>query len=219
MSISQQYQQIINHLPAHVQLVAVSKTHPVELIREVYDLGQRKFGENKVQEILAKAPQLPDDVEWHLIGHLQTNKVRQVLPYVTVIESIDSEKLLYEINKEASKINKKINCLLQVKIAEEDSKYGLTETEALEIIQKYQNQEFPFINIIGLMGMATFTDNKAQVKNEFSRLKKFFDSINEKLPVSTLSMGMSDDHPLAIESGSTSVRIGSAIFGHRDYSV
>lgn len=218
MSIQENYNAIKSQLPPHVELVAVSKTHPVSAIQEVYDLGQRVFGENKVQELTEKYPLLPKDIQWHLIGHLQTNKVKYIAEFIDTIQSVDSEKLLREINKEAGKYQRKIKVLLQVKIAEEESKFGLEAEEAKNLYQKYLNGEFPNIVITGLMGMATFTEDENQIKKEFLNLKGLFDELNQLKPLETLSMGMSDDFPIAIECGATSVRVGSAIFGRRDYS-
>lgn len=217
MSLTENYHTIKSQLPAHVQLVAVSKTHPVSAIQEVYDSGQRIFGENKVQELVEKYPHLPKDIQWHLIGHLQTNKVKYIAGFVDTIQSADSEKLLLEINKEAGKHNRKIKVLLQVKIAEEESKFGLDIMEAHDLFQKYLNGGFPHIEITGLMGMATFTENENQIRKEFSLLKKVFDEFSAVKKLETLSMGMSDDFPVAIECGANSVRVGSAIFGRRDY--
>ena len=216
-ALAQNYTQIKNSLPADVQLVAVSKTHPAEEVEKVYQLGQRVFGENKVQEMVEKYEVLPKDIQWHLIGHLQTNKVKYIAPFIDTIQSVDSEKLLIEINKEAAKNNKKIKVLLQVKIAEEETKYGLEISEAKEIFSNYLEHQYPNIEILGLMGMATFTDNNNQVKSEFLVLKSLFDELSTFRKLETLSMGMSDDFALAIECGSTSVRIGSAIFGVRNY--
>ena len=217
MSIQENYHKIKSQIPANVELVAVSKFHPVEKIKEVYDCGQKVFGENKVQELLTKVNELPADIQWHLIGHLQTNKVKYIAPFIDTIQSVDSEKLLLEINKEAVKNNRKIKVLLQVKIAEEETKYGLEISEAKEIFSNYLEHQYPNIEILGLMGMATFTDNKNQVKSEFLVLKSLFDELSTFKKLETLSMGMSDDFALAIECGSTSVRIGSAIFGVRNY--
>jgi pyridoxal phosphate enzyme (YggS family) len=218
MDIKENYNHIKNQLPNDVQLVAVSKTHPVSAIQEVYDLGQKVFGENKVQELTEKYPLLPKDIQWHLIGHLQTNKVKYIAEFIDTIQSVDSEKLLVEINKEATKYSRKIKVLLQVKIAAEDSKFGFEISEAQDVFQKYINGEFSNIEITGLMGMATFTDDKEQVKKEFLTLKNVFDELNQLKKLDTLSMGMSDDFPIAIECGANSVRVGSAIFGRRDYS-
>ncbi|WBV57242.1 YggS family pyridoxal phosphate-dependent enzyme [Chryseobacterium daecheongense] len=218
MDIKENYNNIKGQLSEGVQLVAVSKTHPVSAIQEVYDLGQKVFGENKVQELMEKYPLLPKDIQWHLIGHLQTNKVKYIAEFIDTIQSVDSEKVLLEINKEAGKHNRKIKVLLQVKIAAEDSKFGLEISEARELFQRYINGEFANIHITGLMGMATFTDDQQQVKKEFLTLKKVFDELNQLKKLDTLSMGMSDDFPIAIECGANSVRVGSAIFGRRDYS-
>ena len=217
MSIQENYHKIKAQIPTNVELVAVSKFHPVEKIKEVYDCGQKVFGENKVQELLTKVNELPADIQWHLIGHLQTNKVKFIAPFIDTIQSVDSEKLLLEINKEAAKNNRIIKVLLQVKIAEEETKYGLEIAEAKEIFSNYLEHQYPNIEILGLMGMATFTDNKNQVKSEFLVLKSLFDELSTFKKLETLSMGMSDDFKLAIECGSTSVRIGSAIFGMRNY--
>lgn len=219
MSIQKNYEEIIQSLPANIKLVAVSKTHPAEAIQEVYNLGQRVFGENKVQEMIAKQPILPNDIQWHLIGHLQSNKVKYVAEFVDTIESVDSEKLLEEINKQAAKHNRKIKVLLQVKIAEEDSKTGMEVSETKELFLKYLQGHFENIEITGLMGIGTFTDDTEQTKREFLFLKRLFDQLSVQKKLETLSMGMSGDYQLAIECGSTSVRIGSSIFGARDYSI
>ncbi|MBP1164300.1 pyridoxal phosphate enzyme (YggS family) [Chryseobacterium sp. PvR013] len=218
MSIKENYNAIKDQLPSGVQLVAVSKTHPASAVQEVYDLGQKVFGENKVQELMEKAPLLPQDIQWHLIGHLQTNKVKYIAPFIDTVQSVDSEKLLTEINKEAGKNNRVIKVLLQVKIAAEESKFGLEISEAKDAYQQYLEGKFPHVEITGLMGMATFTDDEQQVKNEFLTLKSLFDELNQLKTANTLSMGMSDDFPIAIECGANSVRVGSAIFGRRDYS-
>lgn len=218
MSIQENYNDIKNQLPSNVQLVAVSKTHPVSAIQEVYELGQRVFGENKVQEVMEKYPLLPKDIEWHLIGHLQTNKVKYIAEFIDTIQSVDSEKLIKEIDKEASKHSRIIKVLLQVKIAEEESKFGLEIEEAKDLFQKYISGGFPNVEITGLMGMATFTEDKDQIRKEFLILKNLFDELNQLKKLETLSMGMSDDFPIAIECGANSVRVGSAIFGRRDYS-
>lgn len=217
MSIQENYHKIKAQIPENVELVAVSKFHPVEKIKEVYDCGQKVFGENKVQELLTKVNELPSDIQWHLIGHLQTNKVKYIALFIDTIQSVDSEKLLLEINKEAVKNSRIIKVLLQIKIAEEETKYGLEIAEAKEIFSNYLENQYPNIEILGLMGMATFTDNKNQVKSEFLVLKSLFDELSTFKKLETLSMGMSDDFSLAIECGSNSVRIGSAIFGVRNY--
>lgn len=218
MSIQENYRDIKSRLQENVQLVAVSKTHPVSSIQEVYDLGQKVFGENKVQELVEKYPLLPKDIQWHIIGHLQTNKVKYIAEFVDTIQSVDSEKVLNEINKEAGKHNRKIKVLLQVKIAEEDTKFGLEISEAKDLFQKFINGNFPNIEITGLMGMATFTEDENQIRKEFSFLKNLFDELSQIKKLETLSMGMSDDFPIAMECGANSVRVGSAIFGRRDYS-
>lgn len=217
MSIKEQYQHIKSQLPEDVTLVAVSKNHSIEKIQEVYNLGQRIFGENKVQEMMEKQPNLPSDIEWHLIGHLQTNKVKYIAPFVAMIQSVDSEKLLSEINKQAEKNERTIKVLFQVKIAEEDTKTGFEVSEAKDLFLKYLQGEFPNIEIVGLMGMASFVDDKEQVKREFLFLKRLFDQLSIQKKLDVLSMGMSDDFPLAIECGANSVRVGSAIFGQRVY--
>ena len=211
------YQEIIKQIPENVKLVAVSKMHPVEKIQQVYDLGQRVFGENKVQELLEKFPLLPGDIQWHLIGHLQTNKVKYIAEFIDTIQSVDSEKLLTEIDKQAEKHKRKIKVLLQVKIAEEETKFGLEINEAKELFTDYLNGRYPNIEITGLMGMATFTDDKNQVRKEFMYLKQIFDQLSLLKKLDTLSMGMSDDFRIAINCGANSVRIGSAIFGNRNY--
>lgn len=218
MSIKENYNNIKKQLPSTVQLVAVSKTHPVSAIEEVYQLGQRVFGENKVQELTEKYPLLPKDIQWHLIGHLQTNKVKYIAEFIDTIQSVDSEKLLREINKEAAKHNRVINVFLQVKIAEEETKFGLEISEAEDLFKKFVDGEFSNINITGLMGMATFTEDENVVRKEFKILKDLFDDLSKTKSLQTLSMGMSDDFPVAIECGANSVRVGSAIFGRRDYS-
>ncbi|MCX8525011.1 YggS family pyridoxal phosphate-dependent enzyme [Chryseobacterium formosus] len=219
MSIQENYNNIKSQLSENVELVAVSKTHSVSAIQEVYNLGQRVFGENKVQELTEKYPLLPKDIQWHLIGHLQTNKVKYIAEFIDTIQSVDSEKLLNEINKEAAKHNRKIKVLLQVKIAEEESKFGLEIVEAKDLFQKFANGEFTNVEITGLMGMATFTEDETQIRKEFSVLKSLFDELNQTQKLETLSMGMSDDFLIAIESGANSIRVGSAIFGRRDYSI
>ena len=217
MSLETNYQNILSQLPTNVKLVTVSKTNPADKIKELYDLGQRAFGENKVQELLEKQEMLPNDVEWHLIGHLQTNKVKFIAGFISIIESVDSEKLLKEIDKEALKNNRKISVLLQVKIAKEETKFGLTADETRAIFSDYINGNYPNVEIKGLMGMASFVDDETQIREEFGILKQLFDELSKLKPLKTLSMGMSGDFPLAIECGSNSVRVGSAIFGERNY--
>lgn len=219
MSITQNLIQIKAQLPVNVALVAVSKTKPVADLMEAYDTGQRIFGENKIQEMTEKWESMPKDIEWHMIGHVQTNKVKFMAEYVNLIHGVDSLKLLEEINKQALKQNRIINCLLQIYIAEEESKFGLDQNELNEILNSEAFKTLKNIQITGLMGMATFTENQTQIKKEFQNLKSIFDkyknlnSINCHL--NTLSMGMSGDYQLAIECGSTMVRIGSSIFGNR----
>lgn len=215
--IKEQYENIKQSLPEQVELVAVSKTHSVEKIKTVYDLGQRVFGENKVQELTEKASRLPSDIQWHLIGHLQTNKVKYIAEFIDTIQSVDSERLLMEINRQAEKFGKTIKVLLQVKIAEEDTKFGLEVSETKELFLKWIQGKFQNVEIIGLMGMATFTDDKSQVQREFNFLKRLFVQLSLQKSLSKLSMGMSGDYELAIECGANSVRIGSAIFGERNY--
>lgn len=210
------YQKIKTGLPENVQLVAVSKTQPSNKIQELYDVGQRIFGENKVQEMVEKSELLPKDIQWHLIGHLQTNKVKYIAPFVDTIQSVDSAKILAEINKEAAKNGRIINVLLQVKIAAEDSKFGLEIKECEELFHQFLLGKFPNVTIKGLMGMATFTEDENQIQGEFLILKNLFDHLSQQKPLETLSMGMSDDYLLAINSGANSVRVGSAIFGKRD---
>ena len=202
------------------RLVAVSKTHTPEKIKEAYDAGQRLFGENKVQELCSKQAVLPADIEWHLIGHLQTNKVKQVVSFVSLIHSVDSLKLLEEINKQAKKINRVVHCLVQVHIAAEETKFGFDEQELIDLIQSEKIIELDAVKVIGLMGMATFTDNQEQIRNEFRSLKNLFEKIKTlQLPpnieMKELSMGMSQDYEIAVEEGSTLVRIGTAVFGRR----
>jgi len=221
MSIKNSLQKIKYTLPEHVTLVAVSKTKPVSDLMEAYDAGQRIFGENKIQEMCDKWEQMPKDIQWHMIGHVQTNKVKFMAPFVSLIHGVDSLKLLEEINKQANKYNRIIDCLLQIHIAEEDTKFGLNENELHEILQFVQNDKegMKNIRIVGLMGMATFTNNQQQIKKEFTYLKSIFDKTNQhqtsNFKLQTLSMGMSGDYPLAIKCGSTMVRIGSSIFGRR----
>lgn len=214
--LEKKYLVIKNDLPDDVQLVAVSKNHGAEKIQKIYDLGQRVFGENKVQELTDKYETLPKDIEWHLIGHLQSNKVKYIAPFINTIQSVDSEKILKEISKEALKNDRTINVLLQVKIAEEDSKFGLDIKEAKEIYKNYKEKLYPNVEITGLMGMATNTDIETQVKSEFKKLKQLFDDLQGDKNLTRLSMGMSGDFKTAIDCGSNSVRIGSSIFGSRN---
>ena len=219
MSIKDNLLQIKSQLPESVTLVAVSKTKPVSDLMEAYNAGQRIFGENKIQEMTEKWEQMPKDIQWHMIGHVQTNKVKYMAEYVSLIHGVDSLKLLQEINKQAAKHNRVIDCLLQMYIAEEETKFGLDEKELEDILHFVQNDKFQNIKVVGLMGMATFTDNQTQIKKEFLNLKSTFDKINSlsivNYQLSIISMGMSGDYNLAIECGSTMVRIGSSIFGNR----
>ena len=213
MGIASNLNTVLSLLPKKVTLVAVSKTTPNSVILEAYHAGQKIFGENKVQELVQKAEELPKDIVWHMIGHLQTNKVKFIAPFVALIHGVDSIKLLKEINKRAEQNNRVIDCLLQVHIATESTKFGFDITEVKEAITIAK--EFQNIKIVGLMGMATFTDNKRQVLEEFKSLNAVFESVKNK-DITTLSMGMSGDYQLAIEQGSTMVRVGSAIFGLRN---
>jgi hypothetical protein len=222
MSIAQNLTQIKTQLPAHVTLVAVSKTKPVSDLMEAYNAGQRIFGENKIQEMTDKWEQMPKDIEWHMIGHVQTNKVKFMAEYVSLIHGVDSLKLLQEINKQAKKHNRVIDCLLQIHIAEEETKFGLDEEELNHILTSDEFKNLENIKIVGLMGMATFTENQNQIEKEFNYLKSIFDKLNtipfnQNLQPNILSMGMSGDYQLAISCGSTMVRIGSSIFGNRNY--
>jgi pyridoxal phosphate enzyme (YggS family) len=217
MSIENNLNNIKAVLPANVTLVAVSKTKPVADLMEAYNAGQRIFGENKIQEMTYKWEEMPKDIQWHMIGHVQTNKVKFMAEYISLIHGVDSFKLLKEINKQAAKNNRVINCLLQIYIAEEESKFGLDENELHEILISEEFKELKNIKIDGLMGMATFTENQNQIEKEFLNLKSIFDKINtEQLQLKTLSMGMSGDYKLAISCGSSMVRIGSSIFGNRN---
>lgn len=223
MLIRENIEEIQKDLPIHCKLIAVSKTQPVERIKEAYDAGQRVFGENKVQELVPKHDALPKDIEWHMIGHLQSNKVKYIAPFVHLIHGIDSVKLLEEVNKQGQKNQRVISCLLQVHIAKEETKFGFADKEILELIHSPSLEKMSNIKITGLMGMATFTDNKGQVRREFRSLKKLFDTLkNSTLPsncdIRELSMGMSGDYKIAIEEGSTMVRVGTAIFGERNYT-
>lgn len=218
-SIEENYKKIKSSLSENVELVAVSKTHPAQLVQEVYDLGQRVFAENKVQELVEKYPELPKDIRWHLIGHLQTNKVKYIAEFVHTIQSVDSEKILAEIDKQAAKFQRKIKILLQVKIAEEDSKYGLEVSEAESLFKSWLDGAFPNVEITGMMGMATFTVNDDQIEAEFKKLTDLFNELSAIHPLEKLSMGMSGDYKIAIDCGANSVRIGSAIFGSRQYDV
>lgn len=219
MSIKDNLDKIKSELPLGVTLVAVSKTKPNKDIMQAYDAGQRVFGENKVQEMVQKWQDLPKDIEWHMIGHLQRNKVKYMAEFVSLIHGVDSPRLLKEINKQAKKHDRVIPCLLQIHIAEEDTKFGLDRNELDQLINSEEFKTMENIKIVGLMGMATFTDDKKQVSKEFALLKSLFDDLKTELPdIGILSMGMSGDYQLAIKEGSNMVRIGSSIFGARNYS-
>ncbi len=224
MDIKNNIAEITNSLQGlPVKLVAVSKTKPNELIIESYNAGQRLFGENKVQEMTEKSEALPKDIEWHMIGHVQSNKVKYMAPYVSLIHSIDSWKLLKEVNKQAKKNDRIIDCLLQIHIAEEETKFGLSEEELFEILNSSELKILENIKIIGLMGMATFTENQNQIRKEFKVLKSLFNEVKDQfnapnIDLRELSMGMSGDYEIAIEEGSTLIRVGSSIFGTRNNS-
>ena len=218
MSIPNNIKSLYSELPKDVSLVAVSKTKPVSDIEEAYNTGQRIFGENKIQEMTDKWERLPKDIEWHMIGHVQTNKVKYMAPYVSLIHSADRFKLFKEINKQAKAAERTIQVLLQVKIAEEDSKFGMPPQEAIQVLEENVLAQYTNVEVTGLMGMASFTDDQEQVKREFLQLKSIFDLFKDRHNLKTLSMGMSGDYELAIECGSNMVRIGSAIFGERDNS-
>jgi hypothetical protein len=217
MSIKENLSTVLKTIPNSVTLVAVSKTKPLSDILQVYDEGQRIFGENKVQEMTEKWEKMPKDIEWHMIGHLQRNKVKYMAQFVSLIHGVDSPRLLSEINKQAKKHNRTISCLLQVHIAEEDTKFGFDEEELIALVNNNDFKEFKNVKLTGLMGMATFTDDMSQVRREFKNLKSLYSKLKNSYPdFSTLSMGMSGDYKIAIEEGSTMVRIGSSIFGSRN---
>jgi PLP dependent protein len=222
MSIQRNIEEIRKHIPAHVKLVCVSKFHPNETLLEAYQCGERVFGESKVQELCGKQESLPTDISWHFIGHLQSNKIKYIVPFVELIHGVDSYKLLEEINKQALKAGKTVNCLLQIHIAQEETKFGFSAEELIQTLSEGKWKELSGVNICGLMGMATYTDNREQIRNEFKGLKGLLDLVKEQYfseypTFCELSMGMSDDYLLAIEEGSTLVRVGSSIFGHREY--
>ncbi|MFH4965796.1 YggS family pyridoxal phosphate-dependent enzyme [Gaetbulibacter sp. M235] len=223
MAIKENLNYIKSSLPKHVTLVAVSKTKPISDLMEAYNAGQRIFGENKIQEMADKHEAMPKDIEWQMIGHVQKNKVKYMAPFVSLIHGVDDIKLLEEINKQAIKHDRVIDCLLQIKIASEDSKFGMKPNDASDLIQSEVFSELKNIRIMGVMGMATFTDDENQIKKEFQLLKHTFntlkplESFNFKPEI--ISMGMSGDYQLAIECGSTMIRVGSSIFGERDYSI
>ncbi|MEX2596844.1 MAG: YggS family pyridoxal phosphate-dependent enzyme [Salibacteraceae bacterium] len=223
MSVAENLKEIKSQLPDDVQLVAVSKVHLVDHIIKAYEAGHLDYGENKVQEMVSKAEVMPKEIRWHLVGHLQRNKVKYIVDFVHLIHGVDSLKLLKEIDKRAAKIDRVVDCLLQVHIAEEDSKFGFDEPECAELLASETFKAMRNVRIKGLMGMATFTEDQDQVGREFASLKALFErlksqfSAHDQWQPETLSMGMSGDYQLAIEQGSTMVRIGSAIFGERNY--
>ena len=219
MSISENIKKYQGSLPKNTTLVAVSKTKPVSSLLQAYDAGQRVFGENKIQEMASKWEEMPKDIQWHMIGHVQTNKVKYMAPFVALIHTVDSLKLLREINKQAAKHDRVINCLLQIKIAEEEHKFGLDHQDALLLLAKDIQATLPHVSIVGLMGMASFTENKTQIETEFKKLSTLHKNFIKQHPqLTVLSMGMSSDYTLALDHGSTMVRIGSSIFGARNYN-
>lgn len=223
MSIAENIDLVKSHLPVQVKLVAVSKTKPVEMLMEAYRHGQRAFGENKVQEMVAKYEAMPKDIEWHFIGHLQTNKIKYMASFVHLIHGVDSFKLLKAIDAEARKVGRIIPCLLQFHIAEEETKFGLSLDEALEMLDSEEYRALNHISLSGVMGMATFTDDETQIRKEFAALKSYFDNLKTNYfsgnpQFKEISMGMSGDYLIAVEEGSTMVRIGSTIFGERNYN-
>ncbi|MBI2279228.1 MAG: YggS family pyridoxal phosphate-dependent enzyme [Bacteroidetes bacterium] len=218
MSIAENIQKIKNNLPETVTLVAVSKTYPNEAILEAYQAGQRIFGENKVQELVTKYESLPKDIEWHMIGHLQTNKVKYIAPFVHLIHGVDSFNLLEEINKRAKNCHRIQKVLLQIYIAKEETKFGFSKEEVIDLLNSEKIKQLTNIEVVGLMGMATNTANEQQIRNEFKSLKTLFSMLNiHHLSLTTLSIGMSSDYKIAIEEGSTMIRVGSLIFGERNY--
>ena len=218
MSIKSEIERLRSELPEGVKLLAVSKFHPVEALQEAYDAGQRAFGESRPQELKAKQAVLPDDIEWHMIGHLQTNKIKYIAPYVHLIESLDSERLAEAIEKEAAKCDRTIDCLLEIHVTKEESKSGWDYAELLDFVRSGGFAAMPHIRLRGVMGMATFTDDEATIRGDFKRLNECFTELKEHFGAEfdTLSMGMSDDYPIAIEYGSTEVRIGSPNFAARE---
>lgn len=219
MSIRTEIERLRKELPEGIRLLAVSKFHPVEALREAYDAGQRAFGESRPQELKLKAEVMPHDVEWHMIGHLQTNKVKYIVPFVTLIESLDSERLAQEINRQAERCGRVIDCLLEIHITDEESKSGWAYDELMSYVSGGGFQAYPNIRVRGVMGMATFTDDEAVVRRDFKRLAECKAELSEYFgeEFDTLSMGMSDDYRIALEYGTTEVRIGSTIFGAREY--
>ena len=218
MSIAENLHQVLSTIPPKVSLVAVSKTKPEEDLLAAYNAGQRIFGENKIQEMTWKQESLPKDIEWHMIGHVQSNKVKYMAPYVNLIHGVDREKLLKEINKQAAKNDRVIDCLLQMHIAQEKTKFGLEASELEQIIKNALAGAYPNVRLVGLMGMATFTPDQNQIRTEFAQLKQhFYNTVSQLEHCSVLSMGMSGDYIIAIEEGSTMIRVGSKIFGERNY--
>lgn len=223
MNILENLNKIKREIPPGITLVAVSKTKPAKMILDLVNAGHLDFGENKVQDLLAKYEELPKEIRWHMIGHLQTNKVKYIAPFVHLVHGVDSLKLLGTINREGEKNNRKINCLFQIHISTESTKFGLNESELYDILGSEEFREMSFVNICGLMGMASFTDDSDQVRKEFKNLKRIFeklktDQFREISEFSILSMGMSGDYPLAVEEGSNMIRVGSLIFGPRNYT-
>jgi pyridoxal phosphate enzyme (YggS family) len=222
MSISSRLNQLKATLPEQVRLVAVSKFHEASVIREAYDAGQRLFGESRVQELLPKYKQLPQDIEWHFIGHLQLNKVKQMAPFIDTVQSVDSVQLLEELNRQAGKFNRRIKVLLQIHIAMEEHKFGFSFDEMADLLRSGIQEQLAHVSINGLMGMATFTEDEEQIRKEFASLSAFFSKVKKQYfagnnHFNELSMGMSDDYPIAIEEGSTMIRVGTKLFGSRNY--
>ena len=219
MSISNNLNNIKSQLPEQVTLVAVSKTKPISYLMEAYQAGQRIFGENKIQEMAEKHKQMPKDIQWHMIGHVQKNKVKYMASFVSLIHGVENFKTLKEINKQAKKYNRIIDCLLQIKIASEDSKFGMSASDASDILESNEFSELKNMKVVGVMGMATFTENREQIKKEFIQLKSSFIHLKSLHPeLEIISMGMSGDYQLAIACGSTMIRVGSSIFGERNYN-
>lgn len=222
INVKENIRKLQDSLPKGVGLVAVSKFHPVELLREAYDAGQRVFGESRAQELLQKVGQMPDDVKWHFIGHLQTNKVRAIVPYVAMIHSIDSEKLLRVVDSEAERAGRVIGVLLQLHVAQEETKYGMTADECVAMVESGVLAELTHVRVCGVMGMATNTDDENEIRAEFRKIKQVFDLLHEGCLHDSdcfreISMGMSDDYQIAVDEGSTLVRVGHSIFGERQY--
>ncbi|MEM9829854.1 MAG: YggS family pyridoxal phosphate-dependent enzyme [Bacteroidota bacterium] len=224
MNIAENVQQLEQELaPSQCKLIAVSKTKPISVLMEAYEAGVRDFGENKVQEMVEKYEQMPKDIRWHMIGHLQRNKVKYIAPFVHLIHSVDSIRLMEEINKQAAKHDRVVSCLLQMHIAEEESKYGFSDEEVFQLIRNETIQHLKYVQVVGVMGMASFTSDKSKVQKEFEHLKLLFEALkhNDDLPdqvqMKEISMGMSGDYAIAVKEGSTMVRIGTSIFGERNY--